>query len=477
MPLKKITDLTDIGTPASDDLLEIVDVSDTTDSPEGTSKKVLVSALGGGGGVTEFIELTDVPASYTGQGTKVVAVKVDETGLEFVAGGGGSSPFTQEANGAIHRADVDDASGGTNSTNLTFYENSAIGEESHADSNGTANGDSSHADSNGTTNGDSSHADTGGTANGSVSRASGQGSIANSYSETVVGCNSVDVTANDQYAFNAEDLAFSIGIGASSMARLTSFSAYKNGAFKFISRLLSNITNAGFGFFAFDENARPNTHDGTQWNPLAYLSEITNPPDATPTVKGIAKLYTSLGSNTDGAVDQNTVNSALALKANLQNVEQIIRSKANGTFGSHTGDTAETVIEVIDIDANEFEAGDWMTYLFETEKIGSLGNLTLRIRAGLTGTTADALIATSISTALFLDVTLIRKRNIFLTGNLLSSYRNITSASNDDTNSPNKTTISLNPANDWKLTITAQLGSSGETVSLTGYRIGKIKSF
>jgi len=95
MPVKKITDLTDIGTPASDDLLEIVDVSDTTDSPEGTSKKVLVSALGGGGGVTEFIELTDVPASYTGQGTKVVAVKVDESGLEFVAGGGGIANVIQ----------------------------------------------------------------------------------------------------------------------------------------------------------------------------------------------------------------------------------------------------------------------------------------------------------------------------------------------------------------------------------------------
>ncbi len=38
-------------------------------------------------GVTEFIELTDVdaPSGYTGQGSKVVAVKADETGLEFVA--------------------------------------------------------------------------------------------------------------------------------------------------------------------------------------------------------------------------------------------------------------------------------------------------------------------------------------------------------------------------------------------------------
>jgi hypothetical protein len=38
----KITELTDIGTPASDDVLEIVDISTNT------SKKVQVSALGGG---------------------------------------------------------------------------------------------------------------------------------------------------------------------------------------------------------------------------------------------------------------------------------------------------------------------------------------------------------------------------------------------------------------------------------------------
>ena len=48
MANKRITELTDIGTPNPLDVLEIVDVSDTTDSPEGTSKKVKVSELGGG---------------------------------------------------------------------------------------------------------------------------------------------------------------------------------------------------------------------------------------------------------------------------------------------------------------------------------------------------------------------------------------------------------------------------------------------
>lgn len=43
-----------------------------------------VTISGGGGGATTFIQLTDVPASYTGAGGYVVRVKADATGLEFV---------------------------------------------------------------------------------------------------------------------------------------------------------------------------------------------------------------------------------------------------------------------------------------------------------------------------------------------------------------------------------------------------------
>ena len=39
---------------------------------------------GGGGGATTFTGLTDTPNSYSGQAGKVVAVKGDETGLEFI---------------------------------------------------------------------------------------------------------------------------------------------------------------------------------------------------------------------------------------------------------------------------------------------------------------------------------------------------------------------------------------------------------
>ena len=43
----KITDLTPLATAASDDLLYIVDVSDTTESPQGTSKSIEVGDLRG----------------------------------------------------------------------------------------------------------------------------------------------------------------------------------------------------------------------------------------------------------------------------------------------------------------------------------------------------------------------------------------------------------------------------------------------
>lgn len=47
---------------------------------------------GGGGGASAFLDLTDSPAAYTGQGGKAVAVKAAEDGVEFVdfpEGGGG----------------------------------------------------------------------------------------------------------------------------------------------------------------------------------------------------------------------------------------------------------------------------------------------------------------------------------------------------------------------------------------------------
>lgn len=44
---------------------------------------VSIATTAGGGGAAVFTDLTDVPASYSGQANKVVKVKADETGLEY----------------------------------------------------------------------------------------------------------------------------------------------------------------------------------------------------------------------------------------------------------------------------------------------------------------------------------------------------------------------------------------------------------
>ena len=68
--------------------LELGDLALLT-APGGTSTflradKTWVVPPSGGGGSTTLLGLTDVPDTYTGQATKVLAVRADETGTEFV---------------------------------------------------------------------------------------------------------------------------------------------------------------------------------------------------------------------------------------------------------------------------------------------------------------------------------------------------------------------------------------------------------
>jgi hypothetical protein len=67
------------------DLMHIVDVSDTTSHPLGTSKKMSINQLMAliTSNIDTFLELTDTPANYTGSALKYVRVNSGETGLEF----------------------------------------------------------------------------------------------------------------------------------------------------------------------------------------------------------------------------------------------------------------------------------------------------------------------------------------------------------------------------------------------------------
>jgi hypothetical protein len=185
---------------------------------------------------------------------------------------------------------------------------------------------------------------------------------------------------------------------------------------------------------------------------------------------------------TDGssnAVSSNGVFDALATKADKSRVEQVLRSKNNGTYGSHTGNTTNTAIQTIAITGGEFEIGDWMNLMFDFTKVGTAGTATVRFYAGTLGTTSDPLIASLFLTSTVLDAGFSRERFQFKTGNILSGISSgyTTQVFDMVVSTLTKTSTSLTPSSDWILTVAVQLGNSGDTVSCEGYTISKINSF
>ncbi len=66
----------------------------------------------GGSGIAEFTELTDTPASYSGEAYKIVAVNSGETGLEFIVDIPGNFPVVDFTGTAKNLVVAD---------NLTFF--------------------------------------------------------------------------------------------------------------------------------------------------------------------------------------------------------------------------------------------------------------------------------------------------------------------------------------------------------------------
>jgi len=431
MPVKKITDLTDIGTPASADLLEIVDVSDTTDSPEGTSKKVLVSALGGGGGVTEFIELTDVPASYTGQGSKVVAVKVDESGLEFVAGGGGTTPTLQEV--------LDEGK------TATFT--GVGGEDISINMGGDGGGEAVDFLIMNKTVGDDTY---------STQRVQKVNTF--SYYSTI----------ENSVTEETKTSAISLSDGEFSIEKQNSYNLGAKISSQFLQ--LEDIAEVDISGTELDVifKPKPKFVSGTYY--LVDEDYVTNAiagvttPDATPTVKGIAKLYTSLGSNTDGAVDQNTVNTALALKANAPLIDTVSSSAL-------TGVTTEGILKSYLIPANTLTASEILNFANDLYKTGTAGTVTSRLYTNTTASLSGAsLLATSISTAGNRKIPL--RRQLVLKGGNIEVISATASTPDDNVNSSSPATIvTFNPTVDNYFITTAQNASTGDSTIQNNFKI------
>lgn len=78
--------------------------------------------------------------------------------------------------------------------------------------------------------------------------------------------------ANSDIAWHDDDLIESVG-GGTAGNRFNLFARYKSGAFYWIKKTLSTITNAVKGFHAADEDGRLNYYDGTAWKKYSLEGE------------------------------------------------------------------------------------------------------------------------------------------------------------------------------------------------------------
>ena len=80
---QKLTDRAEITNPSNEMYVHVVDATDFSEDPEGTSKKMLRSNFLGAIFTQLFTALSDTPNTYTGQGSKLVIVNPSEAGLQF----------------------------------------------------------------------------------------------------------------------------------------------------------------------------------------------------------------------------------------------------------------------------------------------------------------------------------------------------------------------------------------------------------
>jgi hypothetical protein len=141
-----------------------------------------------------------------------------------------------------------------------------------------------------------------------------------------------------------------------------------------------------------------------------------------------------------------------------------------GNLGSHTGNTANTIVFTIDIPANTYINKDFFKKLFYFSKTGTSG-CTARLYLGTTGTTADELIAVSLSGATGGWV-ISRERSHFFSGNLVkvaNSNLQTDLVATDNLLSVIDTTVAL------KLSVAFQLTDGSNIATLLAYHVGRLR--
>ena len=209
-------------------------------------------------------------------------------------------------------------------------------------------------------------------------------------------------------------------------------------------------------------NTPTGTPDGTKYlrddNTWQFLI------DATALIKGISKLYTSLGSNTDGGVDQNTITTALSLKANAPLIDTVSSSAL-------TGVTTEGILKSYLIPANTYTASEILNFANDLYKTGTAGTVTSRLYTNTTASLSGAsLLATNTSTAGNRKVPL--RRQLVLKGGNIEVLVATQSLPDDNLNSSTVASlIAFNPAVDNYFITTAQNANAGDSTLQNNFKL------
>ena len=103
----------------------------------------------------------------------------------------------------------------------------------------------------------------------SYSMGFGNGIRTNGFYEISLGKFNEEYSLANESGEDDTDVIFNVGIGTSDIDRKNALTIFKNGAQKLNARPLSEITNAENGFFALDQNFKPNFFFDGQWNDVS----------------------------------------------------------------------------------------------------------------------------------------------------------------------------------------------------------------
>jgi hypothetical protein len=206
------------------------------------------------------------PANYGDIGLDAVDLSTSESASTTKGAIGDyshASGFITTASGIASHASGDSTTASGDYSHAEGISTNAISASSHAEGNGTkASGYASHAEGSSAV------------ASGASSHAEGSSTFARSFGEHSGGVNGTDYTPQSVTGFNLIDRLVNYGNGVDTSNRSDAYTLFKNGMQKFFTAALSTITNAVKGCVMLDDDVRLNIHDGDEFKPIPFTSEV-----------------------------------------------------------------------------------------------------------------------------------------------------------------------------------------------------------